>query len=413
MSVERPLSVNSNWSEILSVGGSLLWPLSAFPKRMALAAMNNVDLVALTAVASCFSSVKQWTWDQANQYIWNHLVEDAIAQWEEPTINMQVRWKDTSSFGGVSTKIAYLWARCVWQYTPPAAKTPELLSEATLATPCFFNERVEQTVKELLEGSSEHIKAERPFQNAILYGPPGVGKTKILKELAIKFPGNYLFLSSSALREAMRSGTHLREVKKIFKKIENSPDPTILVIDECELVFMDRKLQLMQPGTADSYDLLEALLKYTGTPSNKFMVVLATNNLRIIDDAILDRMDYKVDVGLPALRERIAIIRANISLKFREADQNIWTDQMIEAVAVATEGFSGRCLEKLLTRIALKCGLSDAKELTNEMIAQGLFECVSEHFEAAMTINPQLRKDIQAAQLQQQMAEEAPVPPSQ
>ncbi len=203
----------------------------------------------------------------------------------------------------------------------------------------------------------------------------------VLAKIATRSPGNYMVFTASALRSAIQSGAHLWELEKIFKKIEKSQFPTVLVIDECELLFTDRRI-LRAQGFLNSYDLLEAFLKHTGTENKKLAVILATNHLDQVDEAIVDRMNYKVKIDAPAFKERLAILKEQIRLKFTaEADLGILNKRVIE-MAHRTQGLSGRALEKLLNRLATIRDMSPAKKIEASMIDQVINTVMEEIREA-------------------------------
>merc|ERR1712086_1062264 len=53
---------------------------------------------------------------------------------------------------------------------------------------------------------------------------------------------------------------------------------------------------------------LSTFLYRTGTRSDKIMLVLATNEPALFDRAIIDRVDELIELGLPGLDERAALL---------------------------------------------------------------------------------------------------------
>ena len=117
---------------------------------------------------------------------------------------------------------------------------------------------------------------------------------------------------------------------------------------------------------------INAFLYRTGTPSSKFMVVLATNAPQLLDEAIQDRIDEMVNFERPSLKERTNILYHYLlkyckpSRTLLQKVQMILThpsiilhgkktiniseldSEYIENIAIRTEGFSGRELTKLV-----------------------------------------------------------------
>lgn len=85
-----------------------------------------------------------------------------------------------------------------------------------------------------------------------------------------------------------------------------------MFIDEADSILRKGRSNTLTKMSEDMRNLLSAFLYRTGTPNNKFMVVLATNVPSILDEAILDRIDEAVHFPFPAKKERIDIFYHNI-----------------------------------------------------------------------------------------------------
>jgi Holliday junction resolvasome RuvABC ATP-dependent DNA helicase subunit len=369
-----------SWKDIGGLYTQLL-NKDMFAKRVATAVYNKTDELIVNTLLKVISTTGWVSVMLAYNYVYNRYVKELRVLYQDPTIDMKQHWKDpTTSKLGVISRI---FSKAMNAGAPVDPPKIEALSPP--ATECIFNEEIQSTVDQLTLGVNESIKHGRSLPNAIFYGAPGVGKSMLLEKIALNFPGNYMYFTASALRAAMSSGQHLWELKSIFAKIEKSKFPTVLVIDESELLFMDRRF-LIERGMTNAYDLLESFLKYTGTPSKKFMVVLATNHISKVDEALLDRMALKKVVKLPAVKERLAILKINIALKFKGMDFKVLTEEITKELAVKTEGFSGRGLVQLLDRIATLRDISSAKKLTMAIVGKALEECSNEIQEAAQAL---------------------------
>ena len=74
----------------------------------------------------------------------------------------------------------------------------------------------------------------------------------------------------------------------------------ILVIDEADAFLRNRKGEI----TEATRHAINSFLYRTGTPSEKLIVVLATNMPETLDEAVHDRIDEVVQFGIPAESER-------------------------------------------------------------------------------------------------------------
>merc|ERR1719371_134505 len=83
----------------------------------------------------------------------------------------------------------------------------------------------------------------------------------------------------------------------------------ILFIDEAD-AFLRAGRESAQSGMSESArNVLSAFLHHTGTESDKFMVVMATNVREILDRAVLDRVDEHFEFPLPSQDQRLKMLQ--------------------------------------------------------------------------------------------------------
>lgn len=106
----------------------------------------------------------------------------------------------------------------------------------------------------------------------------------------------------------------------------------------------------------DVRNSLNAFLYRTGTETDKFMMVYATNKPEQFDGAITDRVDEMVEFTLPGVEERRSMIKMYIE-KYLSNPPGQWSkkvtmvdidDAAIESAVAKTEGWSGREISKLV-----------------------------------------------------------------
>ena len=128
--------------------------------------------------------------------------------------------------------------------------------------------------------------------------------------------------------------------------------------------------------TEDMRNALNAFLYRTGTASDKFMVVFASNQPEQFDWAINDRIDEMVDFSLPGEEERLQMLvmymeklilePANPKAKRIIVDEEI-NDELLKKTASITKGFSGREISKLVIGLqAAAYGASADKAILNK-----------------------------------------------
>lgn len=215
----------------------------------------------------------------------------------------------------------------------------------------IFAPEVAEVVDELIANTYNLQKNGGYFQNLLLYGPAGTGKTMLSKCIARGANMNYIMMSGGDLAQYIKRGEHVTELNRLFDEANRAVGSTIIFIDEAESLCKDRN-QLQRD---EAFELLNAFLNQTGTESNKFMLILSTNRMEDIDDAVLSRMDRKLHIGVPQLEERKEILKRYLHRFFSDAQmQSLFNPESIETIAKAIEGFSGRTIFKLVNALHSK-----------------------------------------------------------
>ena len=248
-----------------------------------------------------------------------------------------------------ASKIIYKNVHKVFNAKPTAIFSPEL------------TKKIDQIVKAayLLKNHNGF------FQNVLLYGPGGTGKTLLSKIIAKNSNMNYVMMSGGDLAQYIKRGEHVTELNKLFEHTKDKDVPTIIFIDEAESLCKDRGL-MEKP---EHIELLNAFLNHTGEPSNKIMLILATNRPQEFDPAVLSRLDHKIHVKPPGHDERQKILDLYVEQFFSEADvKEFFYEEQILSIATKIEGFTGRTIFKMLNVLASYKQLSEDNCLTQELI---------------------------------------------
>jgi len=216
---------------------------------------------------------------------------------------------------------------------------------------------LEQELRERLQWSTNALLRSKehgtPYRNLMLYGPPGTGKTLFARTIARESGLDYAVMSGGDLGPLGRDA--VQQLHKLFKWANSSKKGLILFIDEADS-FLRRGRQSAGGMSEDMRNALSAFLHHTGTESEKFMVILATNVPSIMDRAVLDRMDEAFEFALPGHEERVEILKMLMKRYITtptkkglliEVSPEL-DDKWLEEVAKRTEGFSGRQLSKLV-----------------------------------------------------------------
>jgi ATPase family AAA domain-containing protein 3A/B len=106
----------------------------------------------------------------------------------------------------------------------------------------------------------------------MFYGPPGTGKTLFAKKLAMQSGLEYAVMVGSDI--APLGPAAITELNKIFDWAENQTNGMILFIDEADAFLRNRKGDDMSEYMRHC---VNSFLYRTGSPSDKVILVLATN----------------------------------------------------------------------------------------------------------------------------------------
>merc|ERR1712146_641362 len=98
------------------------------------------------------------------------------------------------------------------------------------------------------------------------------------------------------------------EIHKVFDWAQTSTKGVLLFVDEAD-AFLRKRSHLGDGRMSETTrNALSTFLYRTGTPTDKFMLVLATNTPEALDEAITDRVDEAVEFVLPTVAERAAML---------------------------------------------------------------------------------------------------------
>ena len=194
----------------------------------------------------------------------------------------------------------------------------------------------------------------------LLFGPPGCGKTFIVKKLAEELGYNFIEMNPSSVATSYVHGA-VGNIGKVFE-MARLQAPSIVFIDEIEGLVPKRE-ELSSSADIKKEEINEFLLQLNNAGSSKILVVGATNRPHMIDTAILrsGRMDKRIFVGPPDFEARRDLFK--ICLSGRPYDKDI----DFEKLAKMTENYVGSDLELIVTEAA-RAAVSQDKSMIDEKL---------------------------------------------
>jgi transitional endoplasmic reticulum ATPase len=203
----------------------------------------------------------------------------------------------------------------------------------------------------------------QPPRGVLLYGPPGCGKTFVVRALASTGRLSVHAVKGSELMDKW-VGSSEKAVRELFGRARDSA-PSLVFLDEIDAL-TPRRGQSFDSGVTDR--VVAALLTELDgiEPLNDVVVVGATNRPDLIDPGLLrpGRLEKLVFVEPPDAQARVDILRtAGKSIPLRDVD--------LDALAADLDGYSAADCVALLREAALTAMRRsvDAAEITAADVA--------------------------------------------
>lgn len=183
-------------------------------------------------------------------------------------------------------------------------------------------ERIERIINEYiqLEKLKRHNLENR--RKILLSGPPGTGKTMtasiIANELGLPL---YVILMDKMVTKFM--GETSAKLRQVFDLIEERPG--VYLFDEFDAIGANRG---KDNDVGEMRRVLNSFLQFIERDNSDSLIIAATNNLGLLDQALFRRFDDVLHYKLPSDQEKILLLKNRLGIYGKKIDLNSIIDNL-------------------------------------------------------------------------------------
>jgi len=203
----------------------------------------------------------------------------------------------------------------------------------------------------------------KPPRGALLYGPPGCGKTLLARALATESGGNMILVRGPEILSKW-VGESEKAIREIFRKAKSAA-PCIIIFDELDSLARIKSGE--DVGVSETL-LSQMLTEMEDSGSSRVIVIGISNRPDLIDAALLrpGRLDLKLYVQPPEEKGRFEII------KILTKSMPLAGDVKLKELTLATQNYSGADLTALCREAAVNAMQNNSSKVGNANFVAGL-----------------------------------------
>jgi len=202
----------------------------------------------------------------------------------------------------------------------------------------------------------------RPPRGALIYGPPGCGKTLLGRAVATETGANMILVRGPEILSKW-IGESEKAVREIFRKAKAAA-PCVVIFDELDSLARYKSGE----GGASENVLSQLLTEIEEGISSRVVVIGITNRPDILDNSLLrtGRLDLVLYVEPPDEKGRLEII------KILTKKMPLVNDVKLQEIAVATQNYTGADLAALCREAAVQAMRNNSSKISSQDFANGL-----------------------------------------
>ncbi len=202
----------------------------------------------------------------------------------------------------------------------------------------------------------------RAPRGALIYGPPGCGKTLLGRAVATETGANMILVRGPEILSKW-IGESEKAIREIFRKAKAAA-PCVVIFDELDSLARSKSGE----GGASENVLSQLLTEIEEGISSRVVVIGITNRPDILDSSLLrtGRLDLVLYVEPPDEKGRLEII------KILTKKMPLVNDVKLQEIAVATQNYTGADLAALCREAAVQAMRNNSSKISSQDFASGL-----------------------------------------
>ncbi len=202
----------------------------------------------------------------------------------------------------------------------------------------------------------------RPPRGALIYGPPGCGKTMLGRALATETGANMILVRGPEILSKWM-GESEKAVREIFRKAK-AASPCVVIFDELDSLARSKSGE----GGVSETVLSQLLTEIEEGISSRVVVIGITNRPDVLDNSLLrtGRLDLVLYVEPPDEKGRLEII------KILTKKMPLANDIKLQEIAVATQNYTGADLAALCRESAVHAMRNNSPKISSQDFANSL-----------------------------------------